>query len=539
MIFTPLKAFASQHETRTLINRLQYYPWIIFIIAVASYIFLYSPYGLDNGDGGFILGLSHQLYLGQRLYDEIIYVRPPVTPILHSFVFYPPFSFAPVFIDRAFFFLQVATYSALPALIAGSYFKWGISFTASIGLIAFLFSAHSFPPMAWHTVDGLFFSALSLYFLLPLSNRIGSRYVYISIVSSLLAAGSKQPYAIIPVIVIFMTFYSGRSVTINLIYKLSITVVCTLILVYMTYGADYLSRALSAISGQSRLSDLYEAGILDYLRDIKILGRDNLALITSCFFLLCYIELANFRKCQSFFAILAITGILGYLYLFYIKITQWDNPTYFFDTIFILTFGYAAIKAIKLRTEVWGFIVALHTVAWASSISWGYLTTSLFLTPSVITIGHFVWMGKYDRTASRILFILIASSFYNVFYIAHSFIYNLDGAVILRDAKYGLTDVNPAFRYIYATQHQRETYLELRSIADKIESTNFVVLPNFPFARLFTGSGVSPIGVDWALNAEIGKFYPEVLLRLNNVMYAVVYKTPFPSIEEKVNSVQT
>ena len=47
--------------------------WPIFVLIILFYGFMYAPFGLDNNDSGFILGLAHQVFLGESFYDEIIY----------------------------------------------------------------------------------------------------------------------------------------------------------------------------------------------------------------------------------------------------------------------------------------------------------------------------------------------------------------------------------------------------------------------------------------------------------------------------------
>ena len=101
--------------------------------------------------------------MGGSLYDQIIYVRPPISPILHSFVFYPPFSSLPIFIDRLFVFVQIAVYSVLSAVFVKRLFAWDNTFTVIVSALCFVFSVHAFPPMAWHTIDGIFFSVIALY----------------------------------------------------------------------------------------------------------------------------------------------------------------------------------------------------------------------------------------------------------------------------------------------------------------------------------------------------------------------------------------
>ena len=53
----------------------------IYLFFILGYCWIYAPYGLENNDGGFILGLSYQLSQGLVLYEEIINAKPPMSII--------------------------------------------------------------------------------------------------------------------------------------------------------------------------------------------------------------------------------------------------------------------------------------------------------------------------------------------------------------------------------------------------------------------------------------------------------------------------
>ena len=59
----------------------------LFIFLPFIYSIMFAPFGFDSYDGGFILGLSWQFFLGSIPYSEILYVRPPFSYIFHSLFF--------------------------------------------------------------------------------------------------------------------------------------------------------------------------------------------------------------------------------------------------------------------------------------------------------------------------------------------------------------------------------------------------------------------------------------------------------------------
>ncbi|MBK8557526.1 MAG: hypothetical protein IPL65_18025 [Lewinellaceae bacterium] len=133
--------------------------WVIlFLLGVLGYMIWYAPYGMNETDGGFLDGLAWQLTQGKHLYQDVIYVRPPI-PVwlrwLGQQIIPLPFS---VLGERIVFYAMVAGYSWMGAalLMTGAQ-RW------QLALFAFLVSAHNYPATAWHTTDGIFFAVAAIF----------------------------------------------------------------------------------------------------------------------------------------------------------------------------------------------------------------------------------------------------------------------------------------------------------------------------------------------------------------------------------------
>ncbi|NOU13263.1 MAG: hypothetical protein HOO92_04750 [Methylococcaceae bacterium] len=513
--------------------------WFVFLVVVLTYGYIYAPYGIENNDGGFILGLSYQVFLGNSFYNNIIYVRPPVSPILHSFVFHYPFSLAPVYFDRLFFYFQISTYSALSAMLAKRMFKWESAFTGVVASIIFIFSAHSFPPMAWHTIDGIFFSVLALYFLVA-GLKDHSVFLILSACFAILAAGSKQPFYLMPILLLALSFILGYKKRAFLIMLASLF--CASVLFILTFECFGSAESMwGAISSQTSLYDLYTAGVKNYVSDIKQ-GRSVIAawpLFIVLFFCKSWKE-----KNKAFEAIGLLAVIWVFLLIiaqFYFSARNWAQPSSIFDSVFIITFVYSSTMMLKKRHDAWLVIVAMHIIGWTSSISWGYLTAIFYAAPSVITLAFILHPACQKYLAAKIISIAILPASVLTFYVGNQFTYSLEGAVHRTSITADMAGISPLLRFIKAEPEKFKLYSELMNLLNRFGKHPYVVMPNMPLAHILTSSA-NPIGIDWLLNAEVGGNEQIIKDRLaSSVDFAIVYNkaNPKPELPEKFGSKAT
>lgn len=503
--------------------------WFVLAAIVILYGLLYAPYGLENNDGGFILGLAHQTFLGSSFFDDIVYVRPPVSPILHSFVFHYPFASAPVFADRFFVFLEIATYSVLSARLAQKLFSWGSAFTAVAAAIIFVFAAHAFPPMGWHTIDGIFFSVIALYLLVAgLNERPG--LLFLSACFAMLAAGSKQSYYLTPLVLAALSLVLGKGMRAFFIMSASLVVAGFLfLLAVQNFGS--LGLMWGAISSQTSLGDLFLAGVRNYAADLVqvrslVIALPLFAVLTFGLFS----KKANI-KIQAIALLVILWAFLLIVAQFYAGLNGWAQPLSIFDSVFIITFLYSGVMVLKTRQDAWLVIAAMHVIAWASSISWGYLTAVFYPAPSVITLAFLLHPACKKYTPARILSVAVLPASVLLFYFANQFSYSLEGPVRRASITADMAEVNPALRFIRAEPEKFQLYRELTQLLGRFGDRPYVVLPNMPMAHMLTHSK-NPIGIDWVLNAEVGKNEQALKERLaSSVDFAIVYKKASPKPE--------
>ncbi|MBL7825354.1 MAG: hypothetical protein JNJ57_01910, partial [Saprospiraceae bacterium] len=135
-------------------NGWKWFFWSLFPL----YALCYAPYGVNETDGGFITGLAWQLLSGKVLYQDIVYIRPPIPVFLRALELKLLPEYYAVLGERWIFYLKVWLYSYMAArLLMPNPKKW------ILATIGFIVSVHCYPAMAWHTVDGIFFAVLSAY----------------------------------------------------------------------------------------------------------------------------------------------------------------------------------------------------------------------------------------------------------------------------------------------------------------------------------------------------------------------------------------
>jgi hypothetical protein len=397
-----------------------------------------------------------------------------------------------------------------------------------------MFNAHNFPPMAWHTVDGLFFSVLALS--LATLTQDGStstiiRKSFLAFVFAFLAALSKQPFYIAPLLVGFVLIYplSVRRIVMTAVAGLSSAIAVYACLAWFLN----LDAMLVAITSQTNLRDLISAGVVNYARDwynlrsIASVGPLALVLLIWVFGRLVRKEVSP-RPLQLALA-LSVTIFLASMLQMFLVTDRWVSPSSMIDSLFTVTAMVSLLESFRTRQRIWVVLTALHGIAWAASISWGYTTVALFSAPSVIVVALvFVDLGKGLKKKTAISAVGVCSAI-AIFFAGHQFLYSLEGPLKRSDAVVNIGTEFPVLAGIRVTVAQAEALRELRSLKSRL-GENLVVMPNWPLYNTIFG-GLNPLGMDWLLNTEVGPFDQAIRSRLDTVDYVLVFRNASPSPE--------
>ncbi|MCC7465945.1 MAG: hypothetical protein IT261_06740, partial [Saprospiraceae bacterium] len=279
----------------------------MFFGLLAGYCLYYAPYGINETDGGFLTGLAWQVLNGKTLYHDIVYVRPPLPVWLRALELNClPETWA-ILGERWMFYAKLALYSWLgaAALTTGTQ-RW------ILAVFGFVVSVHCYPPMAWHTVDGILFAVLSAWLLLK-SSRIAVFAAGLALLGSLL---SKQSfYPLLPVFLVLAALKPERPL-INAGVLLSGFLVGAGAFTLFLWSQGTLATFLEMTAGASSGNQALEHGLLDFFRITPELAIPGLALLIPAFYW-------NHQKRNQNIALMLWSLWLLALPLSYAAITWW------------------------------------------------------------------------------------------------------------------------------------------------------------------------------------------------------------------------
>jgi hypothetical protein len=119
---------------------------------------------MDSTDFGFFYGYPWRLLQGQVPYRDFYFITPPAALYWHAFWLALTPDGITVLAGKLGFLAELAAASWMGALYLARVFdcermELPLPLLAALG---FVWSVHCFPPMPWHTVDGVFFGSASL-----------------------------------------------------------------------------------------------------------------------------------------------------------------------------------------------------------------------------------------------------------------------------------------------------------------------------------------------------------------------------------------
>lgn len=484
---------------------------IFFIFLPFVYSILYAPYGYDGYDTGFILGLSWQFFNDNIPYKDIIYVRPPSSYIFHSiFLYLGDYSFI---INRSFFYIQIAIYSFLTVFMLSKIFNYkNITFIYFLSIISFMISAHTFPPMAWHTIDGIFFSIIGIFLIINFQNTI---LVIIGSLIILLGTLSKQPYYIVPIIVLVFLFIQKDFKKFIICFNSFCLFLC-LFFLYL-YQNDAFFEFIMQTTGQTKLRDLIESGFISYLKSFKDLFFIFLPPVLV--YLILKIILPQI-KIEFFYLI--IFWILLFMLNTYLSVKTFYSVAHNFShLLFIFSIICILINLIIFKENKYRLALLFIIISWASSISWGYNLTILYMAPILFILSISI-LDNFKNNLSILKMNIIIIFAFITYNIGYNHPYNLDHPNDKKELVHHLGDIFTKAKYIYVDKKTYEEYEELKKITNQYKN-NFVVLPASTLIHFLTNTN-NPIGVDWVMNAEINTKKNDIIKKLENNDITVILK---------------
>ncbi|MGV0939596.1 hypothetical protein [Empedobacter sp. ULE_I140] len=449
------------------------------------YVIFSSIYGLDNIDSGFILSFIGRIDAGQTLYKDFDLVRPfgnvifwdlllkVISKDSHYLLLISRFIFVLESLLISFFLMKIANVT--------QYYK---IYTL---LIFFLF-IHYFNLMPWHTVDGIFFGVIAIYF-------CQRKYFLSSIILSLIAASSKQSFYI----------FAAFTIAVNLVllykngYKIKkkdflfflFTILC---IVFISYKYDLFNNFnlfIQQTSNSSSLKQLFQAGVKTYFFNTTL--KNILFLV--------FLIFVWFYNSTSFTTILFYISAFT-LFITYLSPINQHIPANYINILFV----YFVVLFIKFKkVNISGLLIIV--IAWCSSLSWGY-NSPIFL------IGYiFLYIFK-DYLTYRFLLIgcILTLSVFSYIRLMHPY-FNKN----FEQTPYVYCNDLPIVSGIFMPQEIYLNYKEGITISKKYKKVIFI--PGNPMMDIMTKSYYNR--ASWEMDVEFPSNKIDKSTRDNSVTFAI------------------
>ncbi len=444
---------------------------ILFIVLLTFIChLLFSKYGFNPTDEGFVLSTTNRILHGQIPHVDFSSVRPVGYAILHI----PELLFSNNYvylISRFVFWLEqvLIAYFWLRFIIV--YSKNEIKTIPKHLLIAIclMLNVHYFPTSVLHTIDGLLMCLIGLNLVISEKKQALIGFFLIGF-----AALCKQNYILfLPVSILLF----GRQNYLKNILAGILPILFYISIIYTFGGFQQLKIQLFAHH------ELIQVGILSYIKSRLFFA----GIIMAC--LLAFIQ-NNSLKILFLFILNSI--------LIYALITNRYHEKFSF-LILGATLGCLMIPIMRKQVQYIKLFLVSILLAWSVSISVGYNSPALFLGGGIILIAFYISVVSptFSHKLSIYLSIIILPLAIAFYFVRLNTIYR-DAPT--KQLTYKLDNIVEGAYGIYTNLNTFKVLVELDLIKKKIP--NCVVLPDFTACNILH-SHQSKIFTEWPNKTEI------------------------------------
>ncbi len=471
----------------------KYLKWIIGLLIVGTVgvcHVAYSWIGFNPTDDGYHLAGSRRILSGAIPHRDFITIRPPGSFYLHA----PAVAFGGEYIllaSRLFVWLELVSMMWAWIFIINHYLqvidwqkKTHLAMVFIWTLIGLVFSAHSFPMMAWHTIDGLVFGSLGL--ALILQPRLSLKRVgYVMIGCSPLF---KQNFMALPPLVWLLT-------------------------AQWRHWKDFKNSLLMAVPLLSYLGIITLAGGLPDLQ-LQLVTQTGFSFAAylkptnwwpfSAWGIAAGLYLYHPRKAFRWVGV----ALLGY-FLFYVResfsvVARFLNSQSYH--LFHLTLGLLLYPLLTWRSN--SKVVQLGLLglsfAWVASISIGYLSPALGTGPLAMIILAVLY--RQSQKVEMLKLYYVVGLLILLFYCRRSFqwmrymgAYREPPAAQLT---YDLGDVLPGAKGVRSTQHTHEVFADLKQAIELTHGRKYALVPDYA-VHWMSSQQSNPLAIDWPQQTEL------------------------------------
>ena len=479
------------------INKINYIKYsAISAFCVFPLAFIAVFFDIEFTDSGFLSGLAYRLSLGQELYKDIDYIRPPLSPLFWSVIVgTAPHEGGEVFI-RVFVLIQKIICSASIALIAYRSRK-----SKTVGWIVFLFSLifliHNLSHMIWYTVDGLFFLSISM---LLFSHRKYELGFFVALIATL----AKQSFVFFPLLYFVGVLCVDRKIAFRLFLVLAA-------FLFLSWNLFDLQLFLDMSKESLSLADLLRVSIYPHI----LINFFNISLLL---FLVVALYLNNTLVTSLIIGLIFCSPVIdmtlkslsffftnGYFQFFGPEVG--DTHHWIFAYLIFAFWRLRELGASSFSDNNVIVSILLCAGAWSSTISWGY-NNYLFSAGLILCAILILDTRKQIDVRFLFYFALALSIMFSSLRLVGP--YRTDG--IFDNPKKMIT--SGYFKFIYISEMEEKRLINLKNSLEEISNNECVIMyPSTPQFYLF--SKREPyLRIDWKIDIE----YPSKNFEYQSIM---------------------
>lgn len=472
---------------------------LLFFLLPIVYFLLYGWYGFDETDQGFILSLSYRITLGEAPHIDFMYVRPPLTPLLHTLEMLLLPEHIEVIGMRFFGILYLwgtVLFATLALRNAFDFSRLHIS-PWLLAILGFIISMHNYPPMAWHTIDGVLFTALGVYLL---SKGDGWGWIASGLFALALAPMAKQPFGVVPIVGLLAVFamHPLKKALKGVGMAAVLGAALLAVLLFVAPGKAYFEEMLRQSFGATDPGEIVWPGIKLYVWP---------ALYSFVPLAMLWVATKWFRSAEkigrAFLWIFLLAFAIFYgVHVYYVfELERFVQPK--FGTYHAMIFCGAAMAGIFLLTgeKKMALVLTMLAGSWAAGISWGYPTPVHFMIPALFTLVYFI-AREIGQRPPHWYYPAIAGAAFIAYFAMYQYPFREPHR---SEITYHLGDHFEKFNHVYTNETLYDKYGEVKALHGKY-GDHFTVLPALPLANYLTNTA-PPISIDWAHDAEIAYDY--------------------------------
>lgn len=471
--------------------------FLLFAGLPILFFLLFGFHGMDVADRGFIPAFAHRIVSGESIYQDFYYVRPPLTPYLHTFEM-ALFPETLEMVAYRFFFYVFVWLSVLFSVLSLRKFfdfeKIGVS-PWLLGAIAFVLSVHNFFAAPWHTLDGILLASLGI-FLISRGPKYG--FLIAGLFSMGLAAMTKQPFAVAPIAGMGLLFwlYPWKKAAIATLGTVALAGICGFVVEsLLTPDFAFFANMRAQTTGVTSFAEMQWSAFKLYVRPA---AASFLPAVMVWYVVKHHLKSPLTGKIMGGIVFLGLLAMAIGPLVVTMQAGQFVMPkSGFYHALLFCGGMIAGLSILRRDRKGLAVLLTMMVIAWASGISWGYATPVLYSLPGLFALAYFagtIAEFKAPKWSWPAAFLVCLASVATL----NLYVYHDD---FRTEITHDLGPVFPRLSHIQAGQEQYNRYAELKSLHGKYGDA-FTVLPSMPAAHYVTHSQPR-IMADWVHDAEI------------------------------------